>query len=83
MSHVKASGKVAQNSQRTRRGKRLGLKKSGGQLVKVGQIIVKQKGAKYKLGHNTAMGRDYTIFAMRDGRVEYGTRHQKTIVSVI
>ena len=83
MSHVKASGRVAQHSQRTRRGKRRGLKKSGGEVVAVGQIILRQKGAKYKLGANVGMGRDYTIFAMKDGNVKFGVRHQKTIVSVV
>lgn len=83
MSHVKVSGKVAQHSQRTRRGKRRGLKKTGGEGVMVGQIILRQKGAKYKLGTNVGMGRDYTIFAMKDGNVKFGVRHQKTTVSVI
>ncbi len=83
MSHVKASGRVAQHSQRTRRGKRRGLKKAGGEKITVGQIILRQKGAKYKLGAGVGMGRDYTIFAMKDGSVKFGLRHQKTTVSVI
>ena len=82
MAHVKGSGSVAQHSQGKRHGRRHGLKKSGGQVVKVGQIIVRQKGAKYKIGKHTKMGRDYTIFAMLDGVVQFGRRMGRTIVSV-
>ncbi len=83
MAHVKGSGKVAQQSQGRRHGKRLGLKKSGGQAVIVGQIILRQRGAKYKVGKGVGMGRDHTIFAMQDGVVEFGQRYGKTVVSVV
>ncbi|HCR81122.1 MAG: 50S ribosomal protein L27 [Candidatus Pacebacteria bacterium GW2011_GWB1_47_8] len=83
MAHVKGSGSVTQHAQGKRHGKRLGLKKSGGAVVKVGQIIVRQKGAKYKTGKNTKMGRDYTIFAMMDGIVQFGRRFGRTIISVV
>jgi large subunit ribosomal protein L27 len=83
MAHVKGSGSVAQHSQGERHGKRLGLKKSGGQEVKVGQIILRQRGAKYKVGKGTKMGRDHTIFAMKDGVVQFGQRLGKTTVSVV
>lgn len=83
MAHVKGSGNVIQHAQGKRRGRRLGLKKSGGQAVKIGQIIVRQKGAKYKVGAGTKMGRDYTIFAMKDGVVNFGLRHGRTTVSVV
>lgn len=82
MAHVKGSGSVAQHSQGKRHGRRHGLKKSGGEAVKVGQIIVRQKGAKYKVGKGTKMGHDYTIFAMMDGMVQFGQRLGKTTVSV-
>lgn len=82
MAHVKGSGTVTQHAQGRRRGRRLGLKKSGGEIVKTGQIILRQKGAKYKTGKGTKMGRDYTIFAMMDGIVEFGIRFGKTIVKV-
>jgi large subunit ribosomal protein L27 len=82
MAHVKGSGSVKQHKQGKRHGKRLGLKKSGGQEVKVGQIILKQRGAKYKSGKGTGMGKDHTIFAMIDGVVEFGKKLGKTVVRV-
>jgi len=82
MSHVKASGSVRQHKQSKRHGKRLGLKKSGGQTISVGQVIVRQRGTKYKPGKNVGLGRDFTIFAMADGVVQYGIRHGRTTVSV-
>lgn len=83
MAHVKGSGKVAQQSQKRRHGKRLGLKKFGGEQTAIGQIILKQRGAKYKAGVGTKMGSDYTIFAMKDGVVDFNIKHGKTVVKVI
>jgi large subunit ribosomal protein L27 len=83
MSKVKASGKVTQHAQGNRHGKRLGLKKSGGQTVIAGNIILRQRGAKYKTGKGVGMGKDHTIFAMIDGIVSFGKRWGKTTVSVI
>ncbi len=83
MAHVKGSGKVSQQSQRKRSGKRLGIKLSGGQKAKVGQIILKQRGMLYKAADGVGVGSDHTIFAMRDGVVKFGKRHDKTTVSVI
>jgi len=80
MSHVKAGGSTRQHHQRP--GKRLGLKKSGGQEVKVGQIILRQRGQVYRPGLNVDMGRDYTIFAMKDGNVAFSKRQGKTVVNV-
>ncbi|MBN2072360.1 MAG: 50S ribosomal protein L27, partial [Actinobacteria bacterium] len=51
--------------------KYLGLKKSGGQYVTAGNIIIRQRGSKFKPGQNVGVGRDYTLFAMADGRVEF------------
>lgn len=82
MSHVKASGSVRQHPQSKRHGKRLGLKKFGGEAITVGQVIVRQRGTKYKPGKNVGLGRDYTIFALTDGTVVYGTHHGRTTVSV-
>lgn len=82
MSHVKASGAVRQHPQSKRHGKRLGLKKFGGEAISVGQVIVRQRGTKYRPGKNVGLGRDYTIFAMTDGTVVYGIRHGRTTVSV-
>jgi large subunit ribosomal protein L27 len=81
MAHVKGSGKVAQHHQRP--GKRMGVKKYGGEKITVGQIILRQKGAKYKPGKGVGVGRDYTIFAMADGKVQFGKRMGKTTVNVV
>lgn len=83
MSKVKASGKVTQHAQGKRHGKRLGLKKSGGQSVISGNIILRQRGAKYKNGIGAGMGVDHTIFALMDGVVAFGKKHGKTVISVI
>lgn len=80
MSHVNAGGSTRQHHQRP--GKRLGLKRSGGQAISVGQIIVKQKGTKYKPGKGVAMGRDFTIFSMINGLVKFSRRHGRTFVNV-
>lgn len=82
MSKVKSSGKVAQQAQSKRKGKHFGLKKSGGQTVKSGNIIIRQKGAKYKAGKGVGMGGDYTIYATTDGIVQFGIKRGKTLVSV-
>jgi len=83
MSHVKASGKVAQQSQGRRHGKRLGVKKFGGEKVITGNIILKQRGAKYKAGKGVGMGRDHTIFAMMAGAVKFSQKWGRTVVNVI
>lgn len=83
MSHVKASGSVAQHAQGKRHGKRLGLKKSGGAAVKPGVIILRQRGEKYKAGKNAGIGRDHTIFSLVAGTVNFGRRFGKTIVNII
>ncbi len=80
MSHVKAGGATRQASPRP--GKRRGLKKFGGEIVKVGQIIIRQVGTRTRAGVNVGMGRDYTLFAMKDGVVSYFTRLGKSFVSV-
>lgn len=83
MSKVKASGKVNQHAQGRRHGKRLGVKKFGGEKVIVGNIIVRQRGAKYKAGVGVGMGKDHTIFAMTDGQVAFSQKHGRTVVNVV
>lgn len=82
MSKVKASGKVSQQAQGKRHGKRLGVKKFGGEKVIPGNIILRQRGARYKTGTGVGMGKDHTIFAMATGVVQYGIRFGRTTVSV-
>jgi large subunit ribosomal protein L27 len=83
MAHVKGSGSVNQHKQGKRHGKRLGVKKYAGEKVIVGNIILRQRGAKYKTGKGVGMGKDHTIFAMIDGVVEFGKRFGKTVVNVV
>jgi len=82
MAHVKGSGSVRQHAQGKRHGKRLGVKKFGGEKVITGNIIVRQRGAKMKTGVGVGMGRDHTIFALKDGVVKFSIKHGKTIVNV-
>lgn len=83
MSKVKASGKVNQHPQSRRRGKRLGLKKFGGEQVIPGNIILRQRGAKYKSGVGVGMGQDHTIFALIKGLVKFSKKHGRTVVNVV
>ncbi len=69
MAHTKAQG--AANRTVNVAGKRLGVKKSAGQSVISGNIIVRQKGSVFHPGVNTKMGRDFTIFATTDGVVNF------------
>ena len=80
MAHVKAGGSTRQHHQRP--GKRLGVKLFGGQTVKTGQIIVRQNGTKWKVGKNVGLGRDFTIFALKDGVIAFSKKFGRTIVNV-
>lgn len=65
-------------------GKRLGLKKFGGEAVRAGNIIIRQRGTRYHPGRNVGIGRDFTIFALIDGQVEYEKfAKSKTKVNVV
>lgn len=70
MAHKKAGGSKA-NQGGNVIGKRLGVKISGGSQVKAGQIIVRQRGRTFAPGKNVGMGKDFTIFALVDGTVEF------------
>ena len=69
MAHKKAGG--SSRNGRDTEGRRLGLKKSGGQAVIAGNIILRQRGTKWKPGQNVGLGRDHTIFALIEGTVSY------------
>ena len=71
MAHKKGVG--SSRNGRDSESKRLGVKKYGGELVRSGNIIVRQRGTKIKPGRNVGLGRDYTIFATMDGKVLYET----------
>ena len=80
MSKTKTGGKTRQKTPRP--GQRLGLKKSGGQKIKTGNIIVRQRGTQFHPGDGVKKGRDHTLFAVKDGVVSFGVRKGKKIVSV-
>lgn len=63
-------------------GKRLGIKKFGGESVICGNIIVRQRGTKWHPGENVGLGRDYTIYSLIDGFVRFTSRRGKTLVNV-
>lgn len=69
MAHKKAGGSTRNG--RDSISKRLGVKRYGGQLVKAGNIIVRQRGTKFHAGDNVGCGKDHTLFAKSDGRVEF------------
>ena len=78
----KKSGGSTSNGRDTE-GRRLGLKKSGGQAVIAGNIIIRQRGTKYHPGDNVGLGKDHTIFALTEGKVSFKKSGDKTIVSVV
>ena len=62
--------------------KRLGVKKYGGEAVIAGNILVRQRGTKIRPGANVGCGKDYTLFALTDGHVEYFKRAGRTTVRI-
>lgn len=90
MAHKKAGGSV--QSGRDSVAKRLGVKVFAGQKIRSGGIIVRQKGTKYQPGKGVGLGRDYTIFAVKDGVVQFqkkklqrfdGNIFEETVVNVV
>lgn len=81
MAHTKAQGSVKGN--RDSRSKRLGVKIYGGQKILKGNIIARQKGTKLFPGNGVSMGKDYTLFAIRDGIVGLRSLKGKKIVEVV
>jgi large subunit ribosomal protein L27 len=82
MAHKKAGG--SSRNGRDSEGRRLGVKKFGGQDVLAGNIIIRQRGTKYTTGKNVGMGKDHTIFALVNGAVMFSRgRGGKPIVNVV
>jgi len=79
MAHKKGAG--SSRNGRDSRSKRLGVKKYGGEAVRSGNILVRQRGSRIKPGTNVGMGKDYTLFATTDGfvRYEYIQRGRKQV----
>ena len=63
--------------------KRLGVKKFGGESVIAGNIILRQRGSKFLAGNNVGLGRDYTIFALVDGRVKFDRNGRRVNVEAL
>jgi len=90
MAHKKAAGSTKNG--RDSNSKRLGVKAFGGQQVSAGSIIIRQKGTKFHPGENVGVGRDYTLFATKDGEVKFSEKRRKkfdgrvfkdTLVSIV
>jgi large subunit ribosomal protein L27 len=82
MAHKKAGG--SSRNGRDSAGRRLGVKLYGGEAVRAGGIIVRQRGTRWHPGLNVGIGRDHTLFALIDGHVEYRTKAKgRTFVTVV
>ncbi len=80
MAHKKSGG--ASRNGRDSHSKRLGVKRFGGQYVKPGEIIIRQRGTKVHPGFNVGLGKDYTIFSKIEGIVKFETKQGRKVVSV-
>ena len=82
MAHKKAGG--SSRNGRDSESKRLGVKRYGDQLVKPGNIIVRQRGTKIHPGNNVGMGKDHSIFSLISGKVKFKrSKSNRTLVSVV
>jgi large subunit ribosomal protein L27 len=82
MAHKKAGG--SSRNGRDSAGRRLGVKRFGGQSVTGGEILVRQRGTKFHPGSNVGLGRDHTLFALCHGQVAFATKRDgRTYVSVM
>ena len=82
MAHKKGEGSVKNG--RDSQSKRLGVKIFGGQAATAGNIIIRQRGTQYHPGKNMGLGKDFTLFALTDGLVEFKKgRNERTTVSIV
>ena len=81
MAHKKAGG--SSRNGRDSAGRRLGVKKFGGEIVISGNIIVRQRGTKFHPGSNVGIGKDHTLFATSDGKVAFKKTRSRTFISVM
>ncbi|CBL43901.1 50S ribosomal protein L27 [gamma proteobacterium HdN1] len=83
MAHKKAAG--SSRNGRDSESKRLGVKRYGGQVIKAGNIIVRQRGTEFHPGANVGMGRDHTLFAKVEGEVRFDVKgpFNRRIVSIV
>lgn len=78
MAHKKGQGTSVNG--RESHSKRLGIKRFGGESVLAGTIIIRQRGSKLHAGKNVGIGRDWTLFALKDGTVKYDKPHRRVAV---
>jgi len=83
MAHKKAAGSTRNG--RDSESKRLGVKKFGGEAVIPGNILVRQRGTKFHPGDNVGCGKDHTLYAKSEGKVEFKIkgRHNRTFINVV
>ena len=81
MAHKK--GASSTRNGRDSNSKRLGVKRFGGQFVKAGEILVRQRGTHFHPGNNVGRGGDDTLFALVDGKVKFGQRRGRKLVDVL
>ncbi len=83
MAHKKAGGSTRNG--RDSESKRLGVKRFGGESVTAGNIIVRQRGTRFHAGDNVRIGKDHTLFAIADGKVEFVVKgpHKRKFVQVV
>ena len=80
MAHKKGQGSVKNG--RDSNSKRLGVKKFGGEVVIAGNILIRQRGTKWHPGANVGMGKDHTLFALKDGNVFFDKRGRRINVAL-
>jgi large subunit ribosomal protein L27 len=80
MAHKKGQG--SSRNGRDSAAQRLGVKRFGGQLVRAGEILIRQRGTRFHPGINVGRGRDDTLFALRQGTVKFHTRKGRKLVSI-
>jgi large subunit ribosomal protein L27 len=81
MAHKKAGG--SSRNGRDSNAQRLGVKRFGGEAVLAGNILVRQRGTRWRPGANVGVGKDHTLFALCHGKVSYGTKNGRTFVSIV
>ena len=80
MAHKKGQG--SSKNGRDSHSKRLGVKRGDGQLVLAGTILIRQRGSKFKAGNHVGIGRDWTLFALKDGRVKFDRTRGRSRVNI-
>ncbi len=81
MAHKK--GASSSRNGRDSNAQRLGVKRFGGQFVKAGEIIVRQRGTHFHPGVNVGRGKDDTLFALSAGNVQFGTRRDRKVIDIV